>query len=266
VADLPSRTGASELPQWGLKLMIPVDGAALALAAALAAACFVRAFGIVFLGRPRSEVAAQAREADPWSVTAMLGFALLCLLAGIVPGAVIDGIAPVAQAMTGARLPPQLADAWLSIVPVAAGRGSYNGLLVFGFITASILLTVLVVHRLASRGLRRGPAWDCGFPDPAPISQYSAGSFAQPLRRVFGRVAFGATEAVDMPPPGDNRPAVIVRSIADPVWDMVYAPIGRGVGWVADRANVLQFLTIRRYLVFVFAALVVLLLALTLWQ
>jgi len=255
-----------ELPQWGLKLIIPVDGAALALAAALAAACFVRAFGIVFLGRPRTDAAAQARETDPWSVTAMLGFAALCLLAGIVPGAVIDAIAPVAQALTGARMKLQLDDAWLSIAPVEAGRSSYNGLLVFAFIAASIAVTVLAIHRFGSRAVRRGPAWDCGFPDPTTASQYTAGSFAQPLRRVFGTVVFQASETVDMPAPGDHRPAHIVRHLGDPIWDSFYAPLGRGVAWVADHANVLQFLTIRRYLGFVFGALVVLLLALTLWQ
>ena len=255
-----------ELPQWGLKLMIPVDGAALALAAALAAACFVRAFGIVFLGRPRSDAAAQAREVDPWSIAAMFGFAALCLLAGIFPGAVIDSIAPVARALTGSRMPMQLGDAWMTIAPVEASRSSYNGLLVFGFITASILVTVLAVHRFGSRLIRRTPAWDCGFPDPTPASQYSAGSFAQPLRRVFGSVLFQASDTVDMPPPGDNRAASIVRRIADPIWDTIYAPLGRYVGWISDRANVLQFLTIRRYLGFVFAALVVLLLALTIWQ
>ena len=42
-----------QIPQWGLKLMIPAVGALLALAAALAGACFVRAFGLTFLGRPR---------------------------------------------------------------------------------------------------------------------------------------------------------------------------------------------------------------------
>jgi formate hydrogenlyase subunit 3/multisubunit Na+/H+ antiporter MnhD subunit len=255
-----------ELPQWGLKLMIPVDGAALALAAALAAACFVRAFGIVFLGRPRSDAAAQAREADPWSLTAMVGFAGLCLLAGVVPAAVLDSIAPVARAMTGSRMPVQLDNLWLTIAPVEASRSSYNGLLVFAFIGASMLITIVAVHRFASRGVQRGPAWDCGFPDPTPLSQYSAGSFSQPLRRVFGTVLFRARDTVDMPAPGDNRAAGIVRRIADPIWDFFYAPLGRGVGWIADHANVLQFLTIRRYLGFVFGALVVLLLALTVWQ
>ena len=55
------------LPEWGPKLVIPVAGALLALAAALAAACFVKAFGITFLGRPRSAEAAAAREADRFS-------------------------------------------------------------------------------------------------------------------------------------------------------------------------------------------------------
>jgi hydrogenase-4 component B len=255
-----------ELPEWGLKFMIPVDGAALALAAALAAACFVRAFGIVFLGRPRTDKAAQAREVDSWSTTAMLVFAALCLLGGIFPGAVIDGIAPIADRLVGARMPIQLADTWLTIAPVEASRSSYNGLLVFAFIAASMLLTITAIHRLASRATRRAPAWDCGFPDPTPASQYSAASFAQPLRRVFATLVFRSSETVDMPAPGDNRPARITRHIHDPIWDTLYAPLGRGVGWVATFANQMQFLTIRRYLGFVFGALVVLLLALTLWQ
>ena len=47
-----------ELPQWALKIMVPAVGAMLALAAALVAACFVKAFGVAFLGRPRSPAAA----------------------------------------------------------------------------------------------------------------------------------------------------------------------------------------------------------------
>ncbi|HTI82665.1 MAG TPA: hydrogenase 4 subunit B, partial [Acetobacteraceae bacterium] len=68
------------LPQWGLKLALPADGALLALSAALAAACFVKAFGISFLGRARTRAAADARETDRWSLYAMFAFAGLCLL------------------------------------------------------------------------------------------------------------------------------------------------------------------------------------------
>jgi hydrogenase-4 component B len=255
-----------ELPQWGLKLMIPVDGALLALAAALAAACFVRAFGITFLGRPRSEAAEHAREVDGWSVTAMMLFGALCLLSGVLPGLVIDALAPVARSLVGGRMPPQLADTWLTVAPIAASRSSYNGLLIFVFITASTWLTVLAIHRYASHASRRAPAWDCGFPDASPATQYTAGSFAQPIRRVYGPLVFRSHETVDMPEPGDNRPASIVKVSHDLAWDSFYEPIARGVAWTADAMNVLQFLTIRRYLSLVFAALVVLLLALALWQ
>ena len=74
-----------QLPSWGLKFLIPAVGALLALSAALAAACFVKAFGITFLGRPRSEAAKRAHEADGFSLTSMFALAALCLLAGILP-------------------------------------------------------------------------------------------------------------------------------------------------------------------------------------
>jgi formate hydrogenlyase subunit 3/multisubunit Na+/H+ antiporter MnhD subunit len=255
-----------DLPQWGLKLAIPADGALLALSAALAAACFVKAFGVTFLGRARRRAAADAREVDAYSTNAMFGLAAICLLAGIFPGAIIDLLSPVVQALTGAHMPNQLAVPWLSIVPVATARSSYNGLLVFLFITASASLTVLVIHRFASRALRRAPAWDCGFPDPRPETQYTAASFAQPIRRVYGAVVFRAHETVTMPPPGDTAPARIEKHIADPLWDTLYAPVADAVWWTAQALNHLQFLTIRRYLGFVFAALVILLLALAIWQ
>ena len=64
-----------DLPQWDLKIMVPAAGALLALSAALAAACFVKAYGVSFLGRPRSEEAADAKEVDRFSLAAMLALA-----------------------------------------------------------------------------------------------------------------------------------------------------------------------------------------------
>jgi hydrogenase-4 component B len=255
-----------DLPQWGLKIAIPAAGAMLALSAALAAACFVKAFGISFLGRPRTEAAAHAREVDAYSIAAMGLFAALCLLAGIFPGAVIDMLSPVVRQVGGARMPVQLAVPWLSIVPSEAARSSYNGLLIFLFISATAWIAAFAIHRVASRALRRAPAWDCGFPDSRPSTQYSAESFAQPIRRVFGTVVFHARDEVTMPPPGDVAPARIVKSLRDPVWESIYVPIANMVGQAAQVLNALQFLTIRRYLSLVFGALIVLLLALTLWQ
>lgn len=253
-----------ELPQWSLKLMVPAVGAMLALGAALAAACFVRAFSIAFLGRPRSAAARAAAETDIYSRTAMGVLLAACLLAGLLPGPMIDAMAPVVEQLVGRAMPVQGRDAWFSIVPVAESRSSYNGLLLFVFILVSTLLAIEVIHRFASRALRRGPAWDCGFPDPSPATQYTADSFAQPIRRVFG-VVFDAREHVDMPPPGEARPAGLKVSWRDYVWETLYAPIGVAVQLAAENLNRLQFLTIRKYLSLVFAALVTLLLVISIW-
>lgn len=255
-----------DLPQWGLKFSIPVAGALLALAAALAGACFVRAYGIIWLGRPRTTAAEQARETDPVSVAAMVIFAALCLLGGIFPGVVIDAVAPLVQGLTGARMERQLQDAWLTVAPISTARSSYNGLLIFVFVLGSATLTAFVVHRFASRGVRKAPPWDCGFPDPNPATQYTGDSFAQPVRRVFGAIVFRSHETVDMPEPGDNRPARMTKVTHDLIWETLYAPLAGLVGRIGTVMNRMQFLTIRRYLSFVFAALIVLLLALAVWQ
>src|SRR5438067_229097 len=116
-----------DLPQWGLKLLVPSIGAMLALAAALAAACFVKAFGVTFLGRARSATVGTAHETDHASLAAMLFFVALCVLAGILPGFVIDALSSVTTLLIGNQMPEQTTVPWLSIVPVAASRSSYNG-------------------------------------------------------------------------------------------------------------------------------------------
>jgi hydrogenase-4 component B len=254
------------LPQWLLKFLVPAIGALLALSAALAAACFVKAFGVTFLGRPRTPLARDAAETDRWSLAAMFAFAALCLLAGIIPGQFLDTLAPVTQALVGAHLPLQQERAWLTIVPIAASRSSYSGLLLFSFIAMAAWITTWVIHRWASAATRRSAAWDCGFPDPSPLTQYTAGSFSQPIRRVFGSVVFRARETVDMPPPGDARPARFEVHLHDVPWDLFYVPAANAVTFTADRLNKVQFMTIRGYLTLVFGALVVLLAVLAAWQ
>ncbi|HVV66098.1 MAG TPA: hydrogenase 4 subunit B [Rhizomicrobium sp.] len=255
-----------QLAEWGLKLIVPAIGVMLALSAALAAACFVKAFGIAFLGRPRSPAAGAARETDRFSLATLLVYAALCLIAGILPGYVIDALGPASQSLLGAHMPQQSSVAWLSIVPIAQSRSSYNGLLVFAFIAASAAIAAYAIHTLASRAIRRAPAWDCGFPNADPATQYTASGFAQPIRRVFGSLVFAAEDRVAMPPPGDAQPARLTVRVKDLIWDYGYAPVAYAVDVAATRLNILQTLTIRGYLSLVFGVLVFLLLALTIWR
>ena len=141
---------------------------------------------------------------------------------------------------------------------------SYDGLLVFIFIAMSTLTAIEIIHRFASRAVRRGPAWGCGFPDQSPATQYTAGGFAQPIRRVFSSV-FDVREDVTMPAPGETAAARLTVRLRDLTWEMLYAPIGGAIWFVTDKLNYLQFLTIRKYLSLVFVALITLLLGVSIW-
>lgn len=253
------------LPQWALKFLVVAVGALLALSAALAAACFVKAFGMSFLGRPRSSAAAEAKEVDAWSLAAMFANTLLCLLAGIFPGQVVNALGPAVKEFVGQALPQQSLPFWAPMIPIAQTRSSYDALLLFVLIALTGFGAAGLIRWIGFRPIRHSAAWDCGYPDPSPATQYTAASFAQPIRRVYASSIFGAREKVEMPPPGDSSPARIQVKIHDPAWEGLYAPIAALVSYLADRLNPMQFLTIRRYLLLVFLLLVFLLISFSVW-
>jgi len=256
----------AHVPDWLLKMLVPAAGAGFALAAALAAACFIRLFGITFLGRARSTSAATAHETDHYSIAAMCLVAASCVLLGALPVLAIEPLQRAVLLCLSARLPDQTAMPWLSLAPLSASGSSYNGLTIMTFLVISAVLAALVLRFAASGALRRAPTWDCGTPDARPITQYSAESFAQPLKRVFGTTLFAASERAVMPKPGDTQPARAEVQWRDLPWELLYLPIGRVVLWIASKANALQFLTISRYLLLVFGALITLLVIVALWH
>ncbi|MCB1377662.1 MAG: hydrogenase 4 subunit B, partial [Alphaproteobacteria bacterium] len=258
-------TGPS-LPEPLLRFMSPAVGAMLALAAALAAGCFVRAFGMAFLGRPRSHEASAACEVAMPQRAAMAILATLCLLGGLFANVSLAAIQPLLRDLVGSTLPGTAgAPTPFVLVALDAARSTYDALAIAVFLLFSGILTTVLIHRLGGRKTRRAPAWDCGFPDPSPLNQYSASSFSQPLRRVYGTALFASAEDVDMPPPGDNRPARLRVRFRDYAWEWLYAAPASAVLALSLRLNGLQFLTIRSYLVLMFTALVVLMLIAAVW-
>ena len=256
-----------QLPQMGLKLLVPAIGVLLALAAALAAACFVRAFGATYLGRARTTAAAEARRSRSAGRSRRWSSAL--------PFACWPAYFPGSSSTGCSRLRPH---SWPGICrrrPAFPGYRSCRCRPAAAPTTVCCCsaswrppprLAAAAVHRFASRTVRRAPFWDCGYPDLGVVAQYSATSLAQPIRRVFATVVFAAHEQVEMPPPGDRAAGTALRRfLRDPIWDFMYAPIASAVGASATLLNHIQFLTIRRYLSFVFIALVVLLVVLALW-
>ena len=120
------------------------------------------------LGRPRTTAAAQ--RARGRSLVARRHdrlVAALCLLAGI-SSRLRDRLAAAgrARARPAAACRRRRALPWLSIVPIAASRSSYNGLVIFLFLLAAGSLTACGHPPLRLARRAPGPAWDCGFPDP----------------------------------------------------------------------------------------------------
>lgn len=250
--------GGIALPSPVLKFILPVVAGAFALTAALAAAAACRLYGIAFLGRPRTSAAASAHEVAPAMRLAMAVAAGLCLLFGLFPAAVAGLAGPAVVQMLGAPAAPVVA---LPFASLTAGNTVYiaTALALAGLVLAAVVL--MAAGRLSPMPARRAPAWDCGFPDIRPATQYTAASLTQPLRRVFGRTAFVARESVAMPEPGDMAPARHTLAVADRLWQGIYLRIDQGIELVATQAARLQQLTIRGHLMLMFAALVILLAA-----
>lgn len=243
-----------------LRLLAPVEGALLALATALAAACFVRIFGIVFLGRPRSPGAAAATAPSLAMTIPLIAAAAVCLVLGLAPGLSISLAGPAAHAMLGDLPDNALRFGWLRLAPQAGGQSGYSGLAIGLTLAALGGLLWLVKITRSRKPATIDPPWGCGFNhDVGPASQYTASSFAQPLRRVFGSTLTQAREAVEMPEPGSTEPAKYALRWRDPAWDWGFVPPAKLVLWLGDKLNPLQFLTIQRYLTLAFVALVTLL-------
>jgi hypothetical protein len=126
-------------------------------------------------------------------------------------------------------------------------------------IAAAAAATAFVARRISSHAVRRAPAWDCGFPQSSPSTQYTASSFAQPIRRVFGTAVFRAREQVTMPRPGDTAGAKLEVELHDTIWETFYFPVIASVSAATQQLTKFQYLTIRKYLMIVFGALIALL-------
>ena len=244
----------------GLQILVCVLAAGVALATALAAAAALRLVGVALLGRPRSAEAAAAHEAGPPMRWAILGLGTLTALIGLVPGAVLGLAAPALRILGDADLADR---AGLLGVGPHDHAGGYAPLGLALLMALAGVLVLAVLRAWAVAGHRVGPAWDCGFgaapswlPNGDPLTQYGGASFSQPLRRVLASALLFATQRVDMPEPGDVRPAIFSARLHDPAQVLIFAPIGHLRARLSGLADRVQFLTVRQTLSVIFTALV----------
>jgi NADH:ubiquinone oxidoreductase subunit 5 (subunit L)/multisubunit Na+/H+ antiporter MnhA subunit len=242
-----------------LRSTIPFAAALLALTGALAAACFVKAFGIAFLGKARTRSVDRAREVPVGMLGGMGLLALLCLALGVFPSTVIETMAPITQMLVHAALPSAAAQGWLWLTPISPEVASYSA----PFVLAAIVVVFGLGYLFLKRGtepVRRAEPWDCGFGGLTPRMQYTSTAFSQPIRRVFQGV-WKVEEHIDtLANPG---PVARVMSLHYSVhthdwsWLWCYLPIGRLVLAAANRIGFIQTGNIHTYLKFSFVTLLV---------
>ena len=242
------------LPQSFINMLVPLAAAALVLAVALAAYVMVKFYGVVFLGRPREPNLAYAKDPGWLERAALVWFALGCVVLGLFPVNVIALIDPVDAMLVGSTVGGR-GGSWMLLAPVNADRSSYSPIIFLAVIAAVVMLTIQVVHRQYHGRIRKGPAWDCGFPLQTPRMQDTAEGFGQPIRQVFE--PFFRIERT-LPSPFDARPQYKV-ALEDHFWHWLYLPVARAADAVARLIGRIQQGRISIYLTYSFFTLLALL-------
>ena len=228
---------------------------ALALVGGLAVACFVKVYGIVFLGVPRTEAHVARHEAGWQMLLPMLFLGLLCLAIGLAPGVVTRSlqivslsILPAVVSTTALPLQELLPTMMITMLGVA-------------LLVLISLITVWYRRRLAGSVSSETVTWGCGYQRPAPRMQYSASSFAEMLTSLFAFVL----------KPHSHRPEGIsglfprrshfYSHVPEAVLELVYIPAltrlyGRFSGFRKLQSGILQ-----QYVLYSLVTLIVLLAA-----
>lgn len=236
----------------GLEATIPalIVIGSIALTGGLALACFTKAFGIIFLGHPRSSFAQQAHEVGPGMKFSMATLAALCILLGIFSPLVIKSAENVILEITS--LPPQLIKTELANASTAMLSFVIVSLILFGMIVFFAVLRKLL---LSARSVRQTVTWDCGYAQPGSRMQYTATSFAQPLTNLFK--LFLRTRK-DISPPKGIFPtqSAFHTDTADISEKYIYQPAFKLISSSLSRLQWLQHGRLQIYILYI---------ALTLW-
>jgi hydrogenase-4 component B len=246
------------------RLMFPLAGALLALTAALAAACFVKAFGITFLALPRSEGAAKASEV---AVSMRVGMAILataCLVLGLGAAWFLPVFDSITEQAMGVRISSTLVASSgmaISAGSVRSGTTSTPAMAVILILISAVPALFLAVRRRRT-SRRTGPAWDCGLPGLTAANEYTATAFSKPLRMIFSTLYRPRREIqADYEVSPYYPTAIRFESEIEPSFEKrLYDPIQKLILAVADRMRAVQAGSVHAYLAYIFVTLILLLL------
>ena len=248
------------------EMTLSILAAVLALTSGLAAYCFVKAFGIAFLARPRSSAAERA-GAPPTSLVGGMGvLAAFCLALGVAPVLALDLAARPLRELTGASVGSGVSWTLLSDLPDGSGGSLPLAPGLLALLLGAGLLVAWAAWRIRGRpAIVEGPMWDCGLDAPTPRMEYTAAGYAQPVELLFGGFYRPQERSESVPalrPPW----AVLARlkrytvEIVDPLRTWVYAAVASGIFGLSRGVSRLQSGRIHAYLAYTFVTLVGLLL------
>jgi hydrogenase-4 component B len=243
-------TGAS-IVSTGVAAVLLAVIAGLALIGGLAVACFTKAFGIVFLGEPRSEHPKDAKESGKAMLYAMGFLAAACLAIGlfgfrIVP--LFDSALTVLIAPLGTA--PALSAAIHAETIRAAGS-----LRLFSFGALAILIFIAIIafirtKLLSGRTIGKAGTWDCGYAQPTARMQYTASSFAQPIVDFFNVFQHGR-KRFKRPQGYFPATASFKTETLDTSQERVYKPLFETVGKTLSKLTVMQHGRIQLYVLYI---------------
>ncbi len=225
----------------------------LALIGGLAVACFTKAFGVVFLGSPRTEHATHAHEGGLAFKLPMLALAGLCVGIGVASALAVRLVLPASAQLAEVDRAAAMTEVAAWTAPLA--HVTVVALIVVGLAAA---LALLRLRLLAGRAVGTAITWDCGYERPTARMQYTASSYAQPLLEVFRRVV---PQKQWLHPPRGYLPvsAGFHSETPDVFTNGVYRPVAAWVGWTSSRLHWLQQGRVHLYLLYIFVTLVILL-------
>ncbi len=248
------------IPSHLVGILIVTAAACLGLTGGLAINAFVRAYGIPFLGMPRTHQAAVANEdSQPWAGPTLLAAASVFL--GLGAPLVITALARAVQNATGVNVLPQVLVGNLTVLPAhtdfSAFSPTYLAVFLIG-VTAVPLVVYLSGHPV--RRTRQAPVWDGGIVTFKPRMQYSAMTFAAPVRVTFSRL-YQPTVKLSRPsdddPAGRSGPVHYEAEIAPLFQRWLYQPVVKLVRVLAAVVRPIQSGDVNLYLLYVFLAVLV---------
>ena len=233
----------------------PLAVGVLALTSGLAAATFVKAFGISFLAMPRSDAAAAAREPH-WSAWTALGaFAAATVVLGLFAPSAIAAMYRIVESVTATpRNVTGGGGIWLLS---AHGVAAVSPLLI-AVLVASVAFVAFASIRARGFDVRVADTWGCGRIRQTARMEYTSSAFAEPLRRIFSEL-YRPTEDFSVSVHPEAR--LIIRSITYTTrivpWieKALYEPVTRGARAIAASVRRLQAGSVHLYLLYIAAAL-----------